>query len=157
MGIFESALDVGEMFMPGADFLDAMDMAVSVAKTFNENVLGPLDYFNNFLNSQCGMSGMSVGADPMSLFLMLIGASDSLGTSSGCSRKLKASCTKPKPNPAAPKDLPRSDLKDHGKARPLQRLMLLELAPGHSLAGSCSSPGLHARQSLMLRQKDIPT
>lgn len=141
MGIFESTLDVGEMFMPGTDFLDAMDMAVSVAKTFNENVLGPLDYFNNFLNSQCGMSGMSVGANPMSLFLMLIGASDSLGTSAGCSRKLKASCTKPKPNPAAPKDLPRSDPKDPWEG---------ETPPETDVPGTCSR-ALFGRQLLQSR------
>lgn len=137
MSIFEAAIDVGSTFLPGADFIDAMDMAVSAAKTFNENVLGPVDYFDNWLNSKCGISGMAVPTDPMGLFLMLIGASDSLGTSKGCSRKNPASCTKPKPNTDAPKDLPRSDPADPWEG---------ETPPKTDVPGTCSKTLFFGRQ-----------
>lgn len=98
------------MFLPGADLLDAAELAITVAKTADENALGPLDYFNNWMNSQCGMTG--IGLDPVSVFAMLVGASDSLGTSRGCSRKNPAACVKPKPKSDPAKDIPRPAPKD---------------------------------------------
>lgn len=69
-----------------------------------------MDYFNNFLGSKCGIQGIS--ADPISLFGILAGASNGLGTSKGCKRKNPAACAQPKDNPDPSPDVPRSPEKD---------------------------------------------
>ncbi|CAN8099201.1 unnamed protein product [Discula destructiva] len=110
VSIFEEVVEVATMFLPGADLLDAMQLAITAAKTVDENALGPTDYFDNWLNNQCGMTGLVL--DPISMFALLVGASDGLGTSKGCSRKKPANCVKPKAHPDPAKDVPRPSAKD---------------------------------------------
>lgn len=98
------------MFPPGAEFLDAADLIVSAAKTFDQNALGPYDMLNTWLNQQHGISG--IGIDPISLFSILLGASDQIGVSQGCSRRSVTSCVTPKPHPKPAQDIPRASGKD---------------------------------------------
>lgn len=98
------------MFLPGADLIDAADMIVTTVQTFDQNVLSPLDYFNRYLGSKCGINGISL--DPYGLFAILVGASNGLGTSRGCFRKNLAACAQPHDNPAPAPDVPRSPAKD---------------------------------------------
>lgn len=98
------------MFFPGADLYDAADQIVSTIKTFDQNALTPLDYFNRYLGGKCGISGITL--DPIGLFTILAGASNSVGTSRGCYRKNVAACAAPKENPAPAPDVQRSPAKD---------------------------------------------
>lgn len=98
------------MFLPGADLVDAADMITTTVKTFDQNVLSPTDYFNNYLGSKCGITGISL--DPVGLFSILVGASNGLGTSRGCYRKGGIGCIQPKNNPDPAPDVPRSPAKD---------------------------------------------
>lgn len=108
--IFGEVLEVGVMFLPGADLIDAVDTIISTVKTFDQNVLSPTDYFNQYLGSKCGINGITT--DPYGLFGMLAGASNGLGTSRGCFRKNIVACAQPKDNPAPAPDAPRSPAKD---------------------------------------------
>lgn len=87
-----------------------MNMAVTVAKSFDENALGLVDYFETWFNNRCEMSG--IGLDPVAIFGLLLDVSDSFGISKGCLRKDPAWCLKPKPHLEAPKVIPSRVPKD---------------------------------------------
>lgn len=130
------------MFLPGSDMYDVVDDIISSVKTFDQNVLTPEDYFENWLGKQCGIQGMSL--DPLSLFTILLGASSDLGTSKGCKRKNPAACATPKDNPDPAPDVPRSPAKDpwDGKGEPTT-----------DVPAYCDNTAFDARDSLLGKRK----
>lgn len=130
------------MFLPGADILDAVDDIISTVKTFDQNVLSPLDYFNNFLGNKCGIQGITL--DPIGLFGIIAAGSSSLGTSKGCKRKNPLACATPKDNDKPAPDTPRSPEKDPWEG---------ETPPTNDIPGYCDNSASSSARDILLGKR----
>ncbi|KAI8151448.1 hypothetical protein K4K49_011400 [Colletotrichum sp. SAR 10_70] len=99
LSVLKSILDVGISFTPTGDFLKAAKAAVQGAKTFSENGLEVGSFFGNWVGPACGKQDWN-----FDVFGALLNMPDSMGTSTGCHKKVKADCKKPqhKPDPSKP-------------------------------------------------------
>ena len=84
--------------IPGSQLLTVVGLAVQGAKTFAENGLGTAEFFDNWVGSTCGVPDWS-----FELWIALLVAPDSLGTSVGCLRKNKSKCKRKDPVPETAK------------------------------------------------------
>lgn len=98
LSVLKSILDVGIDFAPTGNFLKAAKAAVQGAKTFSENGLEVGSFFGNWVGPACGKQDWS-----FDMFGALLNMPDSMGTSTGCHKKVKADCKKPQHKPDPPK------------------------------------------------------
>ncbi|KAF5506966.1 hypothetical protein CGCA056_v013490 [Colletotrichum aenigma] len=87
LSVLKSILDVGIDFAPTGNFLKAAKAAVQGAKTFSENGLEVGSFFGNWVGPACGKQDWS-----FDMFGALLNMPDSMGTSTGCHKKVKADC-----------------------------------------------------------------
>lgn len=95
------AVNIGFAFVPGGQGVTAArtatKAAVQGAKSFAENAMTPYDFFDGWVKKGCGLEKIEL--DYQKTFDSLVGAPDSLGTSTGCKRKERGKC---KTQPARP-------------------------------------------------------
>ncbi|CAI0652579.1 unnamed protein product [Colletotrichum noveboracense] len=118
-GVFVQAvvesINIGFALVPGAgqaaaSARAATKAAVEGAKSFAENSLNPIDFFDGWVKKSCGIDKIELDYD--STFNSLVNAPDSVGTSTGCKRKKKGDCktldSKPDPKTTKKDDAPKT-------------------------------------------------
>ncbi|KAH0355889.1 hypothetical protein KCU83_g1508, partial [Aureobasidium melanogenum] len=93
--VFNQILESGMKSVYGKELLNVAGQAIQGAKTFAENGLQAVNFFEDWVGQTCGVPYWDDN-----LWTALLGEPDSLGRSVGCLRKDKSECLRQNPAPA---------------------------------------------------------
>jgi hypothetical protein len=99
LSVLEQIVDLAVDLIPGGQAVTAARIAVQGAKSFVKNGMTAASFFGDWIGKVCGVDHWNF--DLTTVFMGLVNAPDSMGTSIGCFKKNKKDCRKPdsKPDP----------------------------------------------------------